>query len=1680
MKKCLFAAVLLVLAAGAAWGQTPTYTWTDALGDGDWTNDGNWSITPLIAATTSGPGSGSEVIIPALDTATYPLATNNPVLPAPQTVYSVSVTTGVFDLGSNALIVTNGFSVAAAGTIIIATGSTLILNGGTLDEQGTGDLDDVEISGFVTLGADLTVTGTVTINSGNQLNISGFNVGATAFTNNGNLRLTGASGQTVPSGAPGGTISYYGTGGGNWVFGTAYTNLTIEGSTTLTAGGALDVSGDLQLLGGDLTADSVTVDGTSAINADITTTTGDQTYTGAVTLGDDVTFTAGSGQLVWFGDTVNSDVTAQSLTVTTANVRFDDTVGNTMPALISINITAGTSAINTTDITTIGDQTYTGAVTLEEDGTVFLAGTNTVKFNGGVDGDAATRTLTVGTTGGTNATNVVFGGTVGASLVSVYVYGTTAVNTTTVTTTGAQTYIGDVNISGAVTMQATNSPITIEGTSSDIITGTTGSSLILNAGTGTASGVITLGDSSNSAVNTTVPRLMVTAYKVTTASDNPLDIQGIGAFAVSANTTLDLKDTLTVAGVTVNNGTINAAPLVAGTTAITFNGAYRGNNGNLNGNATNTHVIVFNAAGSNIATDLGKFTHNGDILRFSGSGGSHILSQNYIAADWSAQKTLGRVEIMGNHTVTLASDIFQNSENQAVTPTGIERILKLDGTGSVLNTNSHTWVMGADAKPSSITINTISHTFGNGFYGYYGDLVIQDGAALQTSDFYTTQNTGTLGSSAPYHQVILPASGMAQIEASGNVYIQESFVPTGPGTLTNSTLTMTGTGGLYVRSNALANDPFKPQAHIGNFIVDGTVAAGTDLVFRGDLTINAGKTFNGNSQYIHLYPGTATGNTWTQNGTFIPGTGTVEFGERRNYAGSPLPPYFYPLPDARTFVIRGNTTWYNLRFHETGATVRFSEYPDTHRVQNKMSVYPLDASGNRIEVPAAGYNAGSDPRPPFTITLTRITSGHPASPPFSTVPPSTIDSTFWSFHLASGGALDLNNVFILFSYSDRRLSLPSPPLGNWLVDASPYVYIGSGGVVTNTLPTFPVWAAASYYNVNWYGEVTDFYYAFTEDFDRNGRIDRIRLQSSFELLDAYSLGDEYDSPDHSPFYGFEVAVAGYEIDRSKGYNGYARADYVSGTGTGIIYSNLPSKMDSILIFLQEKDENDGDRRLHWKIRSNPYLRNLSTRRVLIGPPNGKYPEGISWDTVPPRINYAFTIPNSGRKEIFFQTSEPLFATPGIHSASHSKVTSGTIAPLAPAEYIINGLSADFTLSDLTVNSPYPSFRLTGIEDKAEAAADLQFDTTKPHSYRFPSPKYPVDYNYSGYDFVVNGVASGSAITGTTTQPRNRANRLAFLPPLADGEWENRVTDLLISVPPQATTDTGYFVWPLWAKFNFNPVTGDLGVTPPGYGYMGPGGSYHDTDIIWDFTGKRYLERKDDITMQARLGAGLSGTPILISVFKLPDYYKARTVHGSPGLWHPVMGGEAFVNMVPKFFATVSPPPFYPLLPVTSSGATPLFNYVFSQNDFPGNGMVEFFFRLSSAPPDLLAGRLDIPPGTPIPPDWYRRVRPFCFEIHDVTRQRGGVTIRNNMINSARREQVWLDYTLEKSGRVTIQVFTLDGNLVKALVRETKGAGEHHITWDGTNMGNRPVARGMYYIRIVAPDIDEIRKVMVVK
>jgi hypothetical protein len=601
------------------------------------------------------------------------------------------------------------------------------------------------------------------------------------------------------------------------------------------------------------------------------------------------------------------------------------------------------------------------------------------------------------------------------------------------------------------------------------------------------------------------------------------------------------------------------------------------------------------------------------------------------------------------------------------------------------------------------------------------------------------------------------------------------------------------------------------------------------------------------------------------------------------------------------------------------------------------------------------------------------------------------------------------------------------------------------------------------------------------------------------LLVEYSDADLYRPPDKSAFYGFKVAVEGYEIDTSKGYNGYSRTDW---DDENKVYTNQPDKLDSIYVYLKEKDDNDGDARLRWTIISNSYLRDLTTKSVLIGLPDDT---DLSWDTVPPRINHALTIPNSGRNEVYVQMSKPvdvgslLIAPSGKIIGTVKEYLDYNADDNSASEFLLE-LNADYSLADLT-GSAVPVFSLSGVRDTALEADDRHFGI-EAYSYRFPSPKYPLDYEYSAYRFLVKDgitppVFSGMR-PGDPADPGNKLNGWRFAPyidPVSGlGKASHRVTDIQISVPPESASDDRFFIWPVWARY----------MDPKKYGQSAAGSDFRpqentDSGIIWEFDGTRFLEAPRPATfhtLQARSYHDFTSAPALVYGVNISEIFrrpKAPAVRGkgSGGLWLPdssavetpvVIPGPVpftFMNLAPRYYDGTQSG----VKNANTSLTLQLFNYQFDETDnfYKSGEKFNFYFRLDNSAPDLLAARLDIKPGQDIPREWWRLVRPFGYDIQNVTLQRGGVTILNNVINPNNDENAFIRYHLMRGGRVTIQVFTLDGTLVRVIRRnEQRDAGEYIDSWNGKNNGGRAVARGMYFVRVVGPDIDEIRKIMVVK
>ncbi|MBN1412502.1 MAG: T9SS type A sorting domain-containing protein, partial [Spirochaetales bacterium] len=243
------------------------------------------------------------------------------------------------------------------------------------------------------------------------------------------------------------------------------------------------------------------------------------------------------------------------------------------------------------------------------------------------------------------------------------------------------------------------------------------------------------------------------------------------------------------------------------------------------------------------------------------------------------------------------------------------------------------------------------------------------------------------------------------------------------------------------------------------------------------------------------------------------------------------------------------------------------------------------------------------------------------------------------------------------------------------------------------------------------------------------------------------------------------------------------------------------------------------------------------------------------------------------------------------------------------------------------------------------------------------------------------------------------------------------------------------ILPVWATDGIHTGVGPL--------YTGAMTRFDGTDKLMDY----------DIDLEVRIDtAGPWPNPLTIHYdANVPSLYKPN------GYWLPV----TIPGLLNQAYTLATPQ--------TDGATTQLRNFTLSETEYVTGDVVEFIFEYTGAyclrAPD---------PNDP------RVVMPYSFNIADITPQFAGVTIINNVINPNASEVTTLMYETGSSGRVTIQVFSLNGDIVDVLYSGVQAAGRYQVDWDGRNRGGRVVARGIYFIKIVAPGIEEVRKVLVVK
>ena len=92
---------------------------------------------------------------------------------------------------------------------------------------------------------------------------------------------------------------------------------------------------------------------------------------------------------------------------------------------------------------------------------------------------------------------------------------------------------------------------------------------------------------------------------------------------------------------------------------------------------------------------------------------------------------------------------------------------------------------------------------------------------------------------------------------------------------------------------------------------------------------------------------------------------------------------------------------------------------------------------------------------------------------------------------------------------------------------------------------------------------------------------------------------------------------------------------------------------------------------------------------------------------------------------------------------------------------------------------------------------------------------------------------------------------------------------------------------------------------------------------------------------------------------------------------------------------------------------------------------------------------------------------------------GEFTLSQNYPNPFNPTTV-IEYQIPEAANVSLQVYNVQGQLVKTLTDHHQAAGAHKVVWDGTDMSGRVVPAGVYLYQITANDFTAIRSLVFMK
>jgi hypothetical protein len=515
---------------------------------------GSTGTTTIATASVNTAGAQTyngavNIAVPStLTTTTGDVAFNNTVTGAALTVnaggaahFAAPVTTAALNVSSSGA--TTFADTIATGTLGVAAGSVASFNKSVnaastvvSSGQGTTFSQSLTAAGLtLTSGAGVTLNGVVSAVTLTITSSGTTTVNTTSVSTTGNQTYNGAVNLAMPSTltASAGDVALNSTVGG--------AGLTVNAGGAATFAAAVSSASILVGSGASATFSGTLNTGNLGVTAGATANFQKAVSAGATSVS--------SGQSTTFFQTL----TAAAATVTSgAGVTLNGVVTAASLAVTSI----ATTTINAATVTTTGGQTYTGVVTLGLP--TLLAGT-TVTFNDAILG---------GNFGLTVNGNAVFGDDPADSVTGVTVLsvsGASVINTSTVTTSGTQTYSGPVTLGTNTTLTSGAGGVSFGSTVNGAF------ALTLNSGVTTFSGAV--GGSSP------VQRITTDAFGTTfinAAMTATGDLTFNDAVRLTADVTLTDSGTGVVFTSTLDSDSTPRSVTVAGSGGATFGGAVGG------------------------------------------------------------------------------------------------------------------------------------------------------------------------------------------------------------------------------------------------------------------------------------------------------------------------------------------------------------------------------------------------------------------------------------------------------------------------------------------------------------------------------------------------------------------------------------------------------------------------------------------------------------------------------------------------------------------------------------------------------------------------------------------------------------------------------------------------------------------------------------------------------------------------------------------------------------------------------------------------------------------------------------------------------------------------------------------------------------------------------------------------